>query len=126
MTQPAYPPTGPWTGYYRYGLGSSKHRMQLMLEFSIGGRILGDGIDDIAPFLIDGTFDAATNQASWRKSYIGMHTILYDGVYDGRAISGQWDNDEVTGGFRIWPGTGEDGIAETTSVAEEEPEAILV
>jgi hypothetical protein len=126
MTQSAYPPSGPWTGYYLDGPGNSKHRMQLMLEFSIGGNILGDGIDDIALFLIDGSFDATTNQASWKKSYIQMHTVLYSGVYDGHAISGQWDIDGFTGGFRIWPGTSEDGIPETTSVAEEEPEGVLV
>ena len=99
------PPSGPWAGYYLYGNSGIKHRMRLQLTFSRDGKIDGDGIDDIASFVIQGQFDFATCQVRWAKTYLGMHTVEYSGVYCQRAICGDWTLMRATGGFWIWPHT---------------------
>ena len=73
------------------------------LMFAPNGHILGEGIDDIAPFTIRGSFDSATNTAGWTKSYIGAHSVEYRGFYDGRTICGNWTLAIVSGSFWIWP-----------------------
>jgi hypothetical protein len=98
--------------------------MRLGLIFTPDGKILGDGIDDIAPFTIDGVFDPATNLAHWTKSYIGMHRVEYRGRYDGRSISGDWTLAGRSGGFQIWPEALEEG--ERSEAEVEEPAAELV
>ena len=105
---PSLPPSGGWSGYYLYPGGASKHRMKMILAFSADGGISGDGIDDIALFRIHGVFDTAANTASWTKSYVGMHSVEYRGLYDLRSICGNWTLGVFTGGFWIWP----DGIAQ--------------
>jgi len=112
---PGLPPSGGWSGYYLYGFSSAKHRMKMTLTFSPAGRISGGGIDDVAPFTIHGVFDSDTNQASWTKTYIGMHRVEYQGLYDHRSICGSWNIGAFTGGFWIWP----DGIAESEKLAVE-------
>jgi len=82
--------------------------MKMILAFSADGGISGDGIDDIALFRIRGVFDTAANTASWTKSYVGMHSVEYRGLYDLRSICGNWTLGVFTGGFWIWP----DGIAQ--------------
>ena len=74
------PPSGRWAGYYLYGHGGSRHRMKLTLAFAGNGAIDGDGVDDIAPFVITGRFDVATSAACWTKAYVRMHTVKYSGV----------------------------------------------
>lgn len=97
------PPSGRWAGYYLYGHGGSRHRMKLTLAFAGNGAIDGDGVDDIAPFVITGRFDVATSAASWTKAYVGMHTVEYSGLYCRRAICGDWTLMGHSGGFWIWP-----------------------
>jgi hypothetical protein len=98
--------------------------MHLQLVFGLDGKISGDGIDDIAPFTINGVFDVATNQAHWTKSYIGMHDVGYHGFYDQRSICGNWTLMTVTGGFWIWPRRMEETEGIETEV--EEPIAEVV
>jgi hypothetical protein len=98
--------------------------MRLGLTFSLNGSISGDGIDDIAPFTIDGFFDFSNNQARWTKSYIGRHSVEYDGLYDGRTICGNWTLWAGSGGFWIWPNALE--AAEGEAVEIEDPIGILV
>jgi hypothetical protein len=62
-----------------------------------------DGVDDVAPFVITGRFDVATNAAYWTKAYVGMHTVEYSGLYCQRAICGDWTWMGHSGGFWIWP-----------------------
>jgi hypothetical protein len=117
--------SGPWSGYYLYAHDGAKHRMKLGLTFASSGTIEGEGIDDIAPVTISGFLDTSTNQAYWTKSYIGMHSVEYYGLYDGRSISGNWTLRRFSGGFRIWPSALED--EETVHEEIEEPiEAVLV
>src|SRR5262249_492876 len=99
------PPSGSWSGYYFYGNSGAKHRMRLHLNFTADGKISGNGSDDIAPFIIRGIFTGALNQASWTKTYVGMHSVEYHGLYDGRSICGDWSLTPRSGGFWIWPDT---------------------
>jgi len=97
------PPSGPWVGYYLYGHGGPRHRMKLGLVFTGDGKIQGDGVDDVARFVVDGFFNGATSQAIWTKAYVGMHKVEYAGFYAQRAICGDWTIARFTGGFWIWP-----------------------
>ncbi len=97
------PPSGPWTGYYLYGHEGPKHRMSLGLVFTRDGKIRGDGVDDVASFVIDGLFNGATSEASWTKTYAGRHSVRYSGIYSQRAICGNWTLFRLSGGFWIWP-----------------------
>ena len=98
--------------------------MKMTLNFSPTGRISGDGIDDIASFTISGVFDAATNAANWTKSYVGMHSVEYQGLYDQRSICGAWTLDGTTGAFWIW--TDSFGETEELAVELEQPVEALV
>src|SRR5580658_9870535 len=69
------PPSGGWAGYYLYGHGGSRHCMKLTLTFAANGAIDGDGLDDIATFVITGRFDVVTSAACWTKAYVRMHTV---------------------------------------------------
>jgi len=117
------PPSGPWAGYYQYGHDGAKHRMKLDLTFAQSGAIEGEGIDEIAPFTINGFLETATNQAYWTKSYIGMDSVEYYGLYDGRSICGNWTLRRFSGGFRIWPSTLEN--EETVHGEIEEPSEVV-
>jgi len=108
------PPSGRWKGYYLYGYAGLKHQMSLQLAFGIDGRIDGDGVDDIAPFVITGHFDCAKRHASWVKAYRGLHTVQYSGSYCHPSICGDWTLGNATGGFWIWPiSLGESEFSET-------------
>jgi hypothetical protein len=120
------PPSGPWSGYYLYGHGGVRHRMRLGLTFTKDGKIRGEGIDDIAPFVIHGTFHPGTNEAKWKKSYIGMHTVEYSGFYDQRTICGNWTLITVTGGFWIWPSAFKETERESVDVELEEPAQVVL
>ena len=122
---PSLPPSGPWSGYYHYAHDTAKHRMKLGLTFGPDGKMHGEGIDDIAEFIITGFFDIKTNQASWAKAYIGMHSVEHRGLYDGRSICGEWTLLGGSGGFWIWPSTLEE--SERIQVEVQQPtEAVLV
>lgn len=97
------PPSGRWKGYYLYGYAGVKHGMKLSLTFTTEGRIEGDGVDDVARFVIGGHFDYATSVATWTKTYIGLHSVEYSGVYSQKTICGDWTLHQFTGGFWIWP-----------------------
>ena len=119
------PTSGRWSGYYAYHEHDVKHRMTLHLTFSGTGVIEGDGIDDIGMFHISGVFKAATREATWLKVYVGMHSVDYRGMYDGRSIFGTWLLGGMSGPFRIWPGE-EGGLGEEEAMAVEEPDMALV
>ena len=123
---PKLPPSGPWSGYYLYEWGGPKHRMKLSLLFSANGRMDGDGVDDIAPFIISGVFDGSSLEAIFTKTYIGMHSVEYRGVYDLKSISGAWTLRGLTGDFRIWPGAADEGQEETANAEVEEPAELVL
>jgi hypothetical protein len=119
------PPSGPWSGYYLYPHSDVKHRMRMTLTFTSDGKMQGDGIDDVAPFDIDGVFVPATNQAKWTKSYVGMHSVEYRGLYDGRTICGEWMLGGHSGGFWIWPNALSQGETETADIELEQPAELI-
>lgn len=110
-------PSGPWKGFYNYGSGTGKHRMDLNLTFS-NGRISGDGTDDVGRFLITGTYDASSGECHWMKTYVGAHGVSYRGFREDDGIWGTWEIGGWTGGFHIWPLGEEEG--ERASVAAQE------
>lgn len=115
-------PSGPWTGFYNYAPGD-KHRMDLHLTFA-GGKITGEGNDDVGRFVIGGGYDAARRECQWTKTYPGSHNVYYQGFREGKGIWGTWEIGAfVHGGFHIWPkaaGEGEDKeeSAEATAPVE--------
>jgi hypothetical protein len=77
--------------------------MKLTLVFAGNGAIDGDGVDDVATFVITGRFVVPTGAASWTKAYVGMHRVEYSGLYCRNAICGDWTLMGQSGGFWIWP-----------------------
>jgi hypothetical protein len=112
-------PSGEWTGFYNYRPGD-RHRMDLQLTFS-NGIITGTGNDDVGAFLIKGHYDSQNRECSWRKMYVGGHTVFYRGFREGKGIWGTWEIEVLNhGGFHIWPrkaGEG-DAIEEAVQVGE--------
>ena len=100
--------------------------MKLDLLFSHDGKIIGDGIDDVGQFIIDGVFDSASLEARWTKQYVGRHSVEYSGRYDQRSIVGSWNLRGFTGGFRIWPGESAEGMEEDAAVELEQPEELVL
>ena len=99
--------------------------MKLQLTFSQDGTIDGDGIDDVGRFTIHGHFDMAQLHAQWTKTYVGRHSVEYDGVYDGRNILGIWSLFWVNGSFRIWPGENFEGIEVGEGIELELPAELI-
>lgn len=96
-------PSGPWTGFYNYTGPEDRHRMDLHLSFA-GGRVTGEGNDEIGPFLIDGRFDSTSHECWWTKTYVGAHDVFYRGFGEGNGIWGTWEIPPWSqGGFHIWP-----------------------
>jgi hypothetical protein len=112
------PPSGAWAGYYLYAHSDLRHRMRLNLKFTIDGWIQGEGVDDVAPFLIEGRFDGAMSAARWTKAYVGMHSVEYSGFYCRRTICGDWTLCMATGGFWIWPTALDQSLEEQAELGE--------
>ena len=114
-------PSGPWTGFYNYTGPEDRHRMDLQLTFA-GGRMTGNGNDNIGPFLIAGRYDANTREADWVKNYPGSHNVFYRGFRDGEGIWGSWEIPPLAkGGFHIWPRGAASGEAVAESAKVELP-----
>ena len=95
--------------------------MELRLTFA-NGNMSGDGIDDIARFLIKGRYDAANRECYWTKTYVGAHDVFYRGFREGKGIWGTWEIGILAhGGFHIWPRAAGGGEAATDAAASEEP-----
>lgn len=109
-------PSGPWTGFYQYRNGKRGHQ-DLRLSFE-NGRLTGTGADELGQFIIEGSYDAASKEARWLKTYPTAHSIEYRGFREG-ALPGIWGTWTVSadwhGGFHIWP-------VGDTDVADEEEE----
>jgi hypothetical protein len=110
-------PSGPWTGFYNYSGPEDRHRMDAHLIFARGG-IAGEGSDNVGPFMIRGRYDATTKECQWTKTYIGRHSVLYQGCRDTHGIWGTWTIAPwAKGGFHIWPCA--EGSGESVSKAAE-------
>lgn len=119
MNEPLFP-SGPWTGFYNYQPGD-RHRMDLHLTFA-GGKVSGEGNDDIGPFLIKGAYDATNRECYWTKTYLGAHDVFYRGFREGKGIWGTWEIGLFAhGGFHIWPRRAGEGHGETESAEASAP-----
>jgi hypothetical protein len=116
-------PSGAWTGFYNYRPGD-RHRMDLHLAFA-NGRLSGDGNDDIGRFLIKGSYDPASLECSWTKSYVGAHNVSYRGFREGKGIWGTWEIVQRAfnshGGFHIWPRQAGEGEERAAAAESEKP-----
>jgi hypothetical protein len=97
-------PSGPWTGFYTYRPNfARRHGMDLRLRFQFGS-VDGEGDDEVGPFRIRGVYKPADGVCLFVKSYLGGHSVNYNGRRDGKGIYGQWSIPPfITGGFHIWP-----------------------
>lgn len=108
-------PSGEWTGYYQQG---GRCRQDLVLTFQ-NGSVRGRGGDGIGGFSIRGTYDRATLEVTWTKTYYGAHSVHYRGFREGKGIWGTWSMWWDRGGFCIWPRR--DGGDEADATVEELP-----
>ena len=72
----------------------------LRIEFD-NSRVVGSGTDMIAPFTLSGKLrpDGAVEIV---KQYLGRHTVLYVGQYDGEGtFHGTWDIEGYQGSWSI-------------------------
>jgi hypothetical protein len=95
-------PSGQWVGFYTYDSHNGRFLMDLVLEFK-GGRIFGEGADDIGDFIIDGYFSQSDGECSWTKTYVARHSVQYRGFREKKGIWGTWTLHGARGGFHIWP-----------------------
>ena len=115
-------PSGQWAGFYTYRGHARKFLMDLMLEFS-HGRMHGEGADGIGFFIIAGAYSEKTLDCHWDKTYVGRHTVAYQGYRDGKGIWGTWSLNQIKGGFHIWPL--KDGPPPDLREKEEEKELVV-
>ena len=119
-------PSGPWTGFYNYTGPEDRHRMDLHLEF-VKGRMAGDGTDNIGLFLIKGSYQAASRECEWTKTYPGSHQVFYRGYREGNGIWGTWEIPPFSrGGFHIWPRRASDGEQAERTTEVEKPASVRV
>ena len=114
-------PSGPWAGFYTYAVVPGKFRTDLILSFE-SGRMTGEGNDSIGPFIIAGSYDTASKECCWTKTYVGAHDVFYKGFREGKGIWGTWEIRSVhRGGFHIWPLGSEGDEIEAEHEEEETP-----
>lgn len=110
-------PSGAWTGYYQQ-LGE-RWRQDLDLMFA-NGTLRGGGADPLGRFTVRGTYDGASGEVVWRKTYAhGGAPVHYRGFREGKGIWGTWEiAAHERSGFHIWPRTA--GTADAALAAEAE------
>jgi hypothetical protein len=97
------PCTGNWNGYFLEQHRPEKGWMHLYLTFA-KGQILGEGIDYVGPWTINGTWDQQQKFARWEKRYLKQHTVQYFGELHDHGIVGTWKiGNYLAGRFAIWP-----------------------
>src|SRR5687768_16392923 len=108
-------PSGAWTGYYQQ-LGA-RWRQDLDLTFA-NGAMHGSGADPVGRFTVRGTYDGASGEVVWRKTYAhGNAPVHYRGFREGKGIWGTWEiAARERSGFHIWPRTA--GVADAAMAAE--------
>ncbi|MFH6950645.1 hypothetical protein ACHRV6_19275 [Flavobacterium sp. FlaQc-51] len=113
-------PSGEWEGFYCYSNSPNQHKMSIELSFA-NSIVSGSGIDDVAPFRWNGSYNLEQFKLKMVKTY-STHIINYAGDIDENGIWGLWDNPEdlsgfdefgpallqnikamTHGGFHIWP-----------------------
>jgi hypothetical protein len=97
------------TGWWEQG-GIGREEMEGLLMQLTDGKITGSGYDVVGIFTFDGVLDA-DNQVQMLKFYMGQHTVLYRGQYDGKnRMWGNWQIGWMSGPWEIVFRDGEEGI----------------
>ena len=116
-------PSGPWIGFWlqRHVAGRQWMR-ELNLRFR-DGKVEGEGEDYVGEFVITGAYDLADGAARFFKTYVGSHTVIYDGMNqnDGQWLWGTWQIVAERGGFHIWPKGVDDPTRRRTGAEAEVP-----
>lgn len=98
--------TGQWTGHYvQYGSEFPMRFKNFYIMPVPQGYIKGEGEDEIGKFVIKGSFNNNATAVRFAKTYIGQHTIYYQGEFTGSSIEGFWAFDINSLGestFKIW------------------------
>jgi len=94
--------SGIWEGHYQQV--GRRFPQKMTLEFA-DGLVRGDGVDLIGTFTLDGEYrvDQGVIRIGWIKTYDGAHSVLYLGILDGGAITGQWRIDWFADRFVLEP-----------------------
>ncbi len=96
-------PSGPWVGFFLQPVAPGRHKTELILTFR-QGVMTGEGRDRIGEFLVRGRYQVEDGRCWWTKSYIGQHSLHYQGYNEGKGIWGVWEmGPNWSGGFHIWP-----------------------
>lgn len=115
-TDPRFP-TGVWRGVWFQD--DTAGRMGLWLKCT-DGYIVGDGMDPVGPFEMNGTYDPDTGQVVLVKHYHDAHTLDYRGTAqpDGH-LRGRWSKSSgnAAGPWDIWPVLDDDDDYELISLA---------
>jgi hypothetical protein len=95
--------SGSWRGYWEQAGYGRQLMHDLKLRFA-AGRIDGGGYDCIGGFAFAGKYDERGG-VHLVKQYIGKHTVVYTGRYDGEGtIYGRWTIGELwSGPFALRP-----------------------
>ena len=96
--------SGQWKGYYEQG--GSQHEMLCNLTFGLDGSIIGQGIDDIAPYTISGRVEA-NDSFHFTKQYQDSYAVEYGGTVQWTGsqptLKGQWHLQGQSDGFMLTP-----------------------
>lgn len=114
-------PSGPWTGFFLQPRMPGKHWMELSITF-LDGIMNGEGRDRVGLFRVKGRYQVEDGRCWWTKTYLGKHSLAYQGYNEGKGIWGTWEeNPGNKGGFRIWPEAMGDPTLMTMAEEVDEP-----
>eukprot|EP00808_Paulinella_micropora_P014537 g75808.t1 len=87
-------PGGAVTGFCAQGDGQ-RYNMSLSDLKLRGGKIEGQGSDEIGRFTVNGSYSKDTKKFKFDKQYIGQHLVLYEGTISEQStqllMKGQWN-----------------------------------
>lgn len=93
-----------WQGYYeQYGTLHPMNFSNFQASPTPGGRINGDGNDEVGQFTFEGTFNNDSTKVKFEKKY-QSHTVSYIGdiiSVNPPTIRGTWSIGTQTGSFEI-------------------------
>jgi hypothetical protein len=79
--------SGVWSGWYEQG--GTKFDQSMNIHF-LDQAFEGTGQDPVGVFLISGGVGADDESVHWLKHYLGRHTVIYRGRWQGKGIAGRW------------------------------------
>jgi hypothetical protein len=86
-----------WIGHYIQD-GKQERMVFKFFEAHMNGEVKGKGKDVVGLFVIRGFVDGG-GKVQFTKTYIGAHTVLYNGILAGNQINGTWKVAGISGSF---------------------------